>query len=91
MDTQRRVTFWFGPDSDVRYLLQPPKVGDYISHGFDDTAEALGVVQEPSEVEHVFVAYGDACEIHQAEVPSERATSNRCEAGLLGARPSTRT
>jgi hypothetical protein len=30
---QRRVTFWFGRDSDVRYLAEPPEVGDFVSHG----------------------------------------------------------
>lgn len=30
---QRRVAFWFGNDSEVRYIAQPPKAGDYVTHG----------------------------------------------------------
>lgn len=30
---QRQVIFRFGRDSDIRYLAEPPEVGDYVSHG----------------------------------------------------------
>jgi hypothetical protein len=45
-----RVAFWFGSESEVRYVAQTPEVGDYVSHRSElwlvskVTEDALGAV-----------------------------------------------
>jgi hypothetical protein len=33
MEDKPRVAFWFGRDSEVRYVATPPELGDFVSQG----------------------------------------------------------
>jgi hypothetical protein len=32
MERQQRIAFWFGNESEIRYVADVPEVGDYVSH-----------------------------------------------------------
>ena len=46
----QRVSFWFGRETEVRYLTRLPEVGDHVTHGselwvvLEVTTDALGAL-----------------------------------------------